>query len=182
MYFKWSHISLPSNIPLGLLLWRELQTLQQLGKTSAYSGGCFSGYLCLSYEPLLKKHSMCMAFHRNESLIDKRRYREYGTVLFQDTQKVWWAPCSCWYLMHAVQCLKQPEVRLSHLPSVFLRDIKHSRAIFPESYVKGLMSYWSSTLPQPGSSPPEALQSVWLASQIPAFSRLFRAGNSYCFG
>lgn len=31
--------------------------------------------------------------------------------------------------------------------------IKHSRAIFAESHVKGLMSYWSSALAEPGFSP-----------------------------
>lgn len=94
-----------------------------------------------------------MAIHKNVSLIEKPCYHEYATVLFRDTQKVWWGPCSCWYLMHIVQHLIQPEVRLSHLPSVFLRDIMHSRAISAESHVKGLMSYWSSPLPQLGSSP-----------------------------
>lgn len=80
----------------------------------------------------------------------------------------------------------KPEVTLSHLPSVFPRNIKHSKAVFAESHVKGLMSYCSSTLPQPGFSPPplptRSFAACVTGQPNPASHRLFGSGNSYCFG
>lgn len=108
--------------------------------------------------------SECMWIHRSGSPTDKPCYCEHVAGLFQDIQKIWWAPGSCWYLMCSVLrwvsaqlcCwasshapLKQPEVMLSHLPSIFLRNIKHNRVIFADSHVKGMVSCWSSPLPQP---------------------------------
>lgn len=135
----------------------------------------------LSCGPPLKQCSLCEAIHKNASPIDKLWYHEGAKLSCSRHPEGLISPLLVSDAQRAE--FKTAWVRLCHLPTAFLRDIRHMEQYLLKAMLRTLWALLLSSLVSPHSlSPPEPLQSVWLASQSFAFCRLFRVENSNCFG